>query len=53
MLPVSAPGSLPERREFFRSKAKPQDRFRDHGSARLMAAGGWIVLKNSPGQMQL
>ena len=29
-------GSLPERQEFFRSVAKPQDRFQDRASALLM-----------------
>jgi len=33
--------------------AKPLYRFRDRALAGLMAARGWIVLKNSPGQMPI
>ena len=44
---MAALGSVPERREFFRTRAKPPRPFRDRAPARLMAAGGWIVLKNS------
>lgn len=40
---VATMGSLPEGQKFFRSEAKLNDLFWDHGSARLMAAGGWNV----------
>jgi hypothetical protein len=45
--------SLAEGQEFSRGEAKPQDRFQDRALAGLMAARGWIVLKNSPGQLPL
>jgi hypothetical protein len=38
---MSTLGSLPERQEFFRSVAKPQDRFQDRASALLMTDDGW------------
>jgi hypothetical protein len=41
MRPMAAMGSLPERQEFFRSVAKPQDRFQDRASALLMTDDGW------------
>jgi hypothetical protein len=37
-------GSLPERQEFFRSVAKPQDSFQDRASALLMAGRGWTAV---------
>ena len=38
---MSAKGSLAERQEFSRTKAKPQDRFRDRVSSLVMTAHGW------------
>jgi hypothetical protein len=35
--------SLAERQEFFRSEAKPQDRFQYRPLARLMAGDGWVL----------
>ena len=40
---TAASGSLPERQEFFRGVAKPQDSFLDRASALLMAGRGWIA----------